>query len=195
MMVQPTLTLTVTSDGDRDRVRASIGGIVGVSFYPGAGEKMPPNPLNGHGGQSITVRCDRTVSWRGGRPRVRTIPEAKRRNGDGVEIRVWVGRARRAWAADSRTRAIRGRQPDHWMAVASIGCVRRSRKRKPRVSIWGSIKHAVHHAAHAAKEGAKKAGKVAGAVLGGAVGTVKDGAENKGDGQSDDASKDKGHDA
>ena len=47
MMVQPTLTLTVTPDGDRDRVRASIGGIVGVSFYPGAGEKMPPNPLNG----------------------------------------------------------------------------------------------------------------------------------------------------
>ena len=28
----PTLTLTVTPDGDRDRVRASIGGIVGVSF-------------------------------------------------------------------------------------------------------------------------------------------------------------------
>ena len=51
----PTLTLTVTPDGDRDRVRASIGGITGVSFYPGTGEKMPPNPLNGHGGQSITV--------------------------------------------------------------------------------------------------------------------------------------------
>ena len=107
MMIQPTLTLTVTPDGDRDRVRASIGGIVGVSFYPGPGEKMPPNPLHGHGGQSITVRCDRTVSWRGGRPRVRTIPEAKRRNGDGVEIRVWVehnGRrlthAGNPWAAD-----------------------------------------------------------------------------------------------
>ena len=105
--VQPTLTLTVTPDGDRDRVRASIGGIVGVSFYPGPGEKMPPNPLNGHGGQSITVRCDRTVSWRNGRPRVRTIPVAKRRNGDGVEIRVWVehnGRklthAGNQWAAD-----------------------------------------------------------------------------------------------
>ena len=54
----PTLTLTVTPDGDRDRVRASIGGITGVSFYPGVSEKMPPNPLNGHGGQSITVRCD-----------------------------------------------------------------------------------------------------------------------------------------
>ena len=107
MAVQPTLTLTVTPDGDRDRVRASIGGIVGVSFYPGAGEKMPPNPLNGHGGQSITVRCDSTVSWRNGRPRVRTLPVAKRRNGDGVEIRVWVehnGRrlthAGNQWAAD-----------------------------------------------------------------------------------------------
>ena len=103
----PTLTLTVTPDGDRDRVRASIGGITGVSFYPGPGEKMPPNPLNGHGGQSITVRCDRTVSWSSGRPRVRAIPVAKRRNGDGVEIRVWVehrGRkithAGNAWAAD-----------------------------------------------------------------------------------------------
>ena len=107
MAEQPTLTLTVTPDGDRDRVRASIGGIVGVSFYPGVGEKMPPNPLNGHGGQSITVRCDRTVSWRNGRPRVRTIPVAKRRNGDGVEISVWVehnGRklthAGNQWAAD-----------------------------------------------------------------------------------------------
>ena len=90
MAAEPVLTLTVTPDGDRDRVRASIGGIVGVSFYPGVGEKMPPNPLNGHGGQSITVRCDRTVSWSGGRPRVRTIPVAKRRNGDGVDIRVWV---------------------------------------------------------------------------------------------------------
>ena len=87
-------------------MRASIGGITGVSFYPGVGEKMPPNPLNGHGGQSITVRCDRTVSWSSGRPRVR-LPVAKRRNGDGVEIRVWVehrGRkithAGNAWAAD-----------------------------------------------------------------------------------------------
>ena len=107
MMVQPTLTLTVTPDGERDRVRASVGGIVGVSFYPGAGEKMPPNPLNGHGGQSITVRCDRTVSWSGGRPRVRTLPAGQRRRGDGVDVRVWVehdGRrithAGNAWAAD-----------------------------------------------------------------------------------------------
>ena len=30
-----TLTLTVNPDGVRDRVRASIGGIVGVTFYPG----------------------------------------------------------------------------------------------------------------------------------------------------------------
>ena len=103
----PTLTLTVAPDGERDRVRASLGGIVGVSFYPGPNEKMPPNPLNGHGGQSITVRCDRTVSWSGGRPRVRTIPAGQRRRGDGVDIRVWVehdGRrithAGNAWAAD-----------------------------------------------------------------------------------------------
>ena len=34
-----TLTLTVTPDGERDRVRASVGGIVGVSFYPGAGKR------------------------------------------------------------------------------------------------------------------------------------------------------------
>ena len=40
MMVQPTLTLTVTPDGERDRVRASVDGIVGVSFYPGAGQMM-----------------------------------------------------------------------------------------------------------------------------------------------------------
>ena len=107
MMAQPTLTLTVTPDGERDRVRASVGGIVGVSFYPGPGEKMPPNPLNGHGGQSITVRCDRTVSWSGGRPRVRTLPAGQRRRGDGVDVRVWVehdGRrithAGNAWAAD-----------------------------------------------------------------------------------------------
>ena len=107
MMVQPTLTLTVTPDGERDRVRASVGGIVGVSFYPGPQEKMPPNPLNGHGGQSITVRCDRTVSWSGGRPRVRTLPAGQRRRGDGVDVRVWVehdGRrithAGNAWAAD-----------------------------------------------------------------------------------------------
>ena len=107
MMVQPTLTLTVNPDGERDRVRASVGGIVGVSFYPGPGEKMPPNPLNGHGGQSITVRCDRTVSWSGGRPRVRTLPAGQRRRGDGVDVRVWVehdGRrithAGNAWAAD-----------------------------------------------------------------------------------------------
>ena len=103
----PTLTLTVTPDGDRDRVRASIGGIVGVSFYPGPQEKMPPNPLNGHGGQSITVRCDRTTSWANGRPRVRTLPAGQRRRGDGVDVRVWVehnGRrlthAGNAWAAD-----------------------------------------------------------------------------------------------
>ena len=102
-----TLTLTVTPDGERDRVRASVGGIVGVSFYPGQGEKMPPNPLNGHGGQSITVRCDRTVSWTNGRPRVRTLPAGQRRRGDGVDIRVWVehdGRrithAGNAWATD-----------------------------------------------------------------------------------------------
>ena len=102
-----TLTLTVTPDGERDRVRASIGGIVGVSFYPGPQEKMPPNPLNGHGGQSITVRCDRTVSWSGGRPRVRTLPAGQRRRGDGVDVRVWVehdGRrithAGNAWASD-----------------------------------------------------------------------------------------------
>ena len=107
MMVQPTLTLTVTPDGERDRVRASVGGIVGVSFYPGPNEKMPPNPLNGHGGQSITVRCDRTVSWSGGRPRVRTLPAGQRRRGDGVDVRVWVehdGRrithAGNAWASD-----------------------------------------------------------------------------------------------
>ena len=103
----PTLTLTVTPDGERDRVRASLGGIVGVSFYPGPSEKMPPNPLNGHGGQSITVRCDRTVSWSGGRPRVRTLPAGQRRRGDGVDVRVWVehdGRrithAGNVWAAD-----------------------------------------------------------------------------------------------
>ena len=97
----------MTPDGERDRVRASVGGIVGVSFYPGPGEKMPPNPLNGHGGQSITVRCDRTVSWSGGRPRVRTLPAGQRRRGDGVDVRVWVeheGRrithAGNAWAAD-----------------------------------------------------------------------------------------------
>ena len=38
-LAPPTLTLTVTPDGARDRVRASIGGIVGVSFYPGAGKR------------------------------------------------------------------------------------------------------------------------------------------------------------
>ena len=88
----------------------SIGGIVGVSFYPGAGEKMPPNPLNGHGGQSITVRCDRTTSWVNGRPRVRTLPAGQRRRGDGVDVRVWVehnGRrlthAGNAWASDGGT--------------------------------------------------------------------------------------------
>ena len=103
----PVLTLTVTPDGARDRVRASIGGIVGVSFYPGSGEKMPPNPLNGHGGQSITVRCDRTASWVNGRPRIRTLPAGQRRRGDGVDVRVWVehnGRrlthAGNAWASD-----------------------------------------------------------------------------------------------
>ena len=97
MMDNPTLTLTVSPDGDRDRVRASIGGIVGVSFYPGVGEKMPSNPLNGHGGQSITVRCDRTVSWSGGRPRVRhhSGGQAEERRRRGYPR---LGRAQRAEA-------------------------------------------------------------------------------------------------
>ena len=108
MMVQPTLTLTVTPDGERDRVRASVGGIVGVSFYPGPPRKDATEPIERprRAEHHRPVRPDRIVVWRAAAgPHPSGWPAARR--GDGVDVRVWVehdGRrithAGNAWASD-----------------------------------------------------------------------------------------------
>ena len=83
------LTLEVSRDGDKDKVRVvglpRGGYISGVSFYPSPSQTMPPFPSVNR--SSLRVRCNKGVIWIG---TADLAERARRGHQDGFGVRVKV---------------------------------------------------------------------------------------------------------